>query len=254
MSPHPSPWTLRRLHVGELPEPQAREARAHAEACLHCRGVLQGLAQEQALLESALPFERLAARVERAAARPTRAAPPRRQQWALAAAAAAVLLAVGLSPLLPGTPQPTNRLKGGAGAELRIGRQGGEQAQRVGRPEAVEPLAPGELVRLGYSAGQHRYVLAVSVDEAGEVSALYPTSGQSLPVAQGAGLHWLPEALEFSGSGHERVVVVLSGEPLEVEAVRAAARRAYEAGGRSVLAMPRLGVGGEETHWVLRKP
>jgi hypothetical protein len=50
------------------------------------------------------------------------------------------------------------------------------------------------------------------------------------------------------------VMVVLSNRPLDVEAVRTAARKAWEAAGGKVAAMTTLGVEGEETHWLLRKP
>jgi hypothetical protein len=58
----------------------------------------------------------------------------------------------------------------------------------------------------------------------------------------------------FYGSGLERVVVVLSDEPLEVEAVLEAARRGWESAGRNVTTLSSLGVEGEELHWLLRKP
>jgi hypothetical protein len=251
MSAHLSEWTLRRLHTGELPGAEARQARAHVSACAECHGVLKGLESEQARFEAEVPFARFEAGVERAL-RNQPAAPARpRFNGLLMAVAATVLLAVTVRPLL--SSPPTNRLKGGATAELRIGGDGLDQ--RTARPGATETLAPGERVRLGYVAGEHRYVLAVSVDEAGEVSALYPAAGMSLPVELGAGTQWLPDSVDFTGSGLERVVVVLSDAPLEVEATRAAVRQSWEAAGRDVAAMPSsLGVDGEEHHWLLRKP
>jgi hypothetical protein len=92
------------------------------------------------------------------------------------------------------------------------------------------------------------------VDAAGEVTPLYPESGESLPVEAGAGAHWLPDSLEFTGAGAERVVVVLSDAPIKVEEARAAARQAFEEGGRDVTKMPALGVAGDQTHWILLKP
>jgi hypothetical protein len=252
MSAHLSEWTLRRLHVGELSGSEALPARAHVSGCRECREVMRDFAEAQARFEAEVPFERFAAGVERkASTRPVVSARPR-LKGLLVAVAATVLLAVGVQPLLSAPPSPTSRLKGsGASAELRIGSEG--TGQRAVTPGILEALAPGERVRLGYTPGPHRYVLAVSVDEAGEVSPLYPESGTSLPVEAGAGTHWLPDSLVFTGAGHERVVVVLSEAPLEVETARAAAVRAFEAGGRDVAAMPPLGVGGEETHWLLRK-
>jgi hypothetical protein len=251
MSAHLSKWTLRRLHAGELPEAEAPRARAHVSTCAECHEVVNGLKGEQARFEAAIPFERFEAGVERTS-RNQPAAPSRpRLKGPLVAMAATVLLTLAVRPLL--SEAPGNRLKGGATTELRIGGDGLEQ--RSVQAGATEALAPGERVRLGYVVDeQYGYVLALSVDEAGEVSALYPSAGMSLPVEPGAGTHWLPDSVEFTGSGHERLVLVLSDEPLAVEDVRSAARRAWERAGRNVAAMRTLGVGGEETHWLLRKP
>ena len=250
MSTHPSEWTLRRLHAGELPGLETQQAQTHVSSCAECHEVMKGFEANQARFEAEVPFERFAAGVERALHEPS-AAPSRPQfKRFLFAVAATVLVMVAFQPLLSPSP-PLNRLKGGASAELRIG---GEGPQREVLPGDTGELRPGERVRLGYVAGSYRYVMAVSVDETGEVSELYSERGMSLPVEAGAEGHWLPESVRFTGSGHERVVLVLSEKPLRVEAVRAEARRAWEAAGGQVAAMSTLGVEGEEFHWLLRKP
>lgn len=212
--------------------------------------MVKGLEADQARFEEEVPFERFAAGVERAIREPPAAPSRSRCNGILVALAATVLLAVVVRPLLSPSP-PLNQLKGGASAELRIG---GEGPKRAVLPGGTEELLPGERVRLGYVAGSYRYVMAVSVDDTGEVSVLYSAPGMSLPVEAGAGRHWLPESVQFTGTGHERVVVVLSERPLSVEAVQAAARRAWEAAGSKVEVMSTLGVEGEEIHWLLRKP
>lgn len=258
MSAHISEWTLRRLHAGELPAPEATQARAHVASCTDCGAALQGLVDAQNRFEAEVPFERFAAQVERAAAR--QQAPVRRPQWEryarpLAAMAAMVVVLVGVGRFmtapLRASEMRRNGLKGGAVAELRIA---GTGLQRAAQAEHSEPLAPGERVRLGYEAGPHRYVLAVSVDAAGEVTPLYPEAGEGLPVEPGPGMHWLPDSLEFTGSGAERVVLVLSDTPLKVDAVVSAAREAFEAGQHDVANLPPLNVPGEQTHWILLKP
>ncbi|QRK04874.1 ACP synthase [Archangium violaceum] len=250
MSGHPSEWTLRRLHAGELPGPETQQAQAHVSSCPECHEVMKGLEADQTRFEEEVPFERFAAGVERAMREPTAAPSRPRFNGLLVAVAATVLLAVGVRPLL--SPSPSlNRLKGGASAELRIG---GDGPQRAVLPGDTEELLPGERVRLGYVAGPYPYVMAVSVDDTGEVSELYSALGMSLPVEAGAGRHWLPESVQFTGTGHERVVLVLSEKPLSVEIVQAAARRAWEAAGGKVETMSTLGVEGEEIHWLLRKP
>jgi hypothetical protein len=170
----------------------------------------------------------------------------------MVAVAATVLLAFFVRPLLSEPPH-TNRLKGGATAELRIA--GDDGSQRAVPSGDTDTLQPGERVRVGYVAGSYRYVLALSVDEAGAVSPLYSESGMSLPVEPpGDKRHWLPESVEFTGSGDERVMVVLSERPLKVDEVVAAARRAWESARGKVAEMSTLGVDGDESHWLLHKP
>jgi hypothetical protein len=255
-SEHPSEWTLRRLHAGELPTAEATRARSHAAGCDQCGTVLRQAEEAQRQFEAELPFERFEAGVEQAAQRAEKQRKlsqdsSRRWVGPLVAMAATVLLVVAVRPLLSEAPVPGVRTKGGATAELRVG---SETAQRVAPTDAPEALAPGERVRLGYTPGTRKFVLALSVDAAGEVTPLYPEAGQSLPVEAGAEMHWLPGSLEFTGAGAERVVLVLTDAPVAVEDASAAARKAFEAGGRDVARMPALDVVGDQTHWMLLKP
>ncbi|MFL5356507.1 ACP synthase [Archangium sp.] len=251
MSAHLTEWTLRRLHAGELPGAESQQARAHLSACAECHGVLEGFEAEQARFESQVPFERFEKGVERALENPPEERSRPGFHGFMVAVAATVLLALFVRPMLAESPTH-NRLKGGATAELRIA---GDGAQRAVPSGDTDTLQPGERVRVGYVAGAYGYVLALSVDEAGEVTPLYSESGTSLPVEPpGDKRHWLPESVEFTGSGDERVMVVLSERPLKVDEVVAAARRAWESAGRKVAEMPTLGVDGEESHWLLHKP
>ncbi|NOK19088.1 ACP synthase [Corallococcus carmarthensis] len=262
MSAHESSWTLRRLHAGELPTQEAHRVREHAEACEACGATLRSFVDAQAAFEAEVPFEGFEAGVERARARQAAREPAARAQWArpLMAVAASVLVLVLARPLLESggrtdpVPPPVagNRIKGGAGAELRIG--GGVDPQRVANTDAPEALQPGERVRLGYTADAYRFVAALSVDAQGEVTPLYPESGDSLAVEPGAGQHWLPESVEFTGAGAERVVLVLTDAPVSMDALSDAARKAFTAAGRDVTRMAPLDVPGAQTQWILLKP
>lgn len=257
LSEHPSEWTLRRLHAGELPAAEATRARTHAAECEPCGAVLRQAEEAQRQFEAAVPFERFEAGVKRAEEKARKQELARRgsaQRWMgpVVALAATVLVVVAVRPLLEANTVPGVRTKGGAVAELRIG--GGEGTQRMARAEAPEPLAPGERVRIGYTPDTRRYVLALSIDAAGEVTPLYPETGESLPVEPGAGTHWLPDSIEFTGSGAERVVVLLSDAPVKVEQAIAAAHDSFEAAGRDVAKLPLLSVDGDQTHWMLLKP
>jgi hypothetical protein len=246
---HPTEWTLRRLRAGELAGAERHEAQAHVTGCTRCSDTLQTLSDEQASFESRLPFERFEAGVERASQGAQRTGP--RVNGLLVAVAATVLLAIAVRPLM--TPEGGhNRLKGtGASAELRIGNAG---PQRAVMPGDSERLLPEERVRLGYTAGPYTYVLAVSVDDRGDFTPLYTDLERSLAVEPGTERHWLPESLRFTGSGPERVLVLLSHEPLRVEEVREAVLREWRRAGSKVEAMQPLGLEGEEVDWVLRKP
>ncbi|MFP2928762.1 hypothetical protein ACLESO_26910 [Pyxidicoccus sp. 3LG] len=95
---------------------------------------------------------------------------------------------------------------------------------------------------------------AVSVGAIGDVTPLHPESGESLPVEPGADMHWLPGSWELTGSGAERVVLVLTDAPLPVESLVDAARRAFLAADGAVEHMALLDVPGEQKHWVVLKP
>jgi hypothetical protein len=257
LSEHPSEWTLRRLYAGELQADEALRTRTHAAGCEQCGAVLRKAEETQRQFEAEISFERFEEGVRRAeekARKQERARASASQRWMgpMVALAATVLLVVAVRPLLETNPVPGVRTKGGAAAELRIG--GGEGSQRMARTDALEPLAPGERVRIGYTPDARSYVLALSVDEAGEVTPLYPEAGQSLPVEPGEGTRWLPDSIEFTGTGAERVVVLLSDAPVMVEDATAAARQAFEAGGKELSQMPSLNMDGDQTHWMLLKP
>jgi hypothetical protein len=251
MSAHLTEWTLRRLRAGELPGAQAQQARSHVDACAECQRGLQGVVEEQARFEAQVPFEHFAAGVEDAlrekGGKPSRP----RVNGLLVAVAATVLLAVAVHPFLE--PGSVNRLKGsGTSASLRIG---GEGPQRAVLPGDTETVLPTERVRIGYPAGPYSYILAVSLDDSGEFSVLYASEEQrSLRVEPGARRHWLPDSVRFTGTGNERVMVLLSHEPLAVRTGAARALRAWEMAGHQVSAMRPLELGAEEIDWVLNKP
>jgi hypothetical protein len=112
-------------------------------------------------------------------------------------------------------------------------------------------LKPGERVRLRYQADGHPFVLVLSIDEQGQVTPLYPQTGQSLPAEPGGAL--LPQSVAFDGAGRERLVAVFSDEPLAVDAAVTRARAAFDQAG-SLSSLGALGVGAEEAARTVQKP
>jgi len=92
------------------------------------------------------------------------------------------------------------------------------------------------------------------VDEAGQVTPVYPERGESLPAGGGNATVYLPESLEFTGSGAEKVIVILSDEPLQVDQVAAAAGAAFAAARGHLPAMGPLAVPGEQFARTVQKP
>jgi hypothetical protein len=234
---HPGELALRRHRAGEaLPG----DAGAHIAACAECRARERALDDEQRRFEQEISFDRFAAGVERAArgdgGRARRARSLRRWMAAPALAAAAVVLAVSLTS----GPRPGVRTKGGAAITVRVAGNAG--TQRTAAPGAPEALAPGERVRIGYEPGAHRYLLALSVDDRGTVTPLYPESGRSIPAAKepAGAVHYFPDSVEFTETGTERLIVIMSDRPLEVDAARRAARAAYDKANGDILHLPPL--------------
>ena len=247
---------LRKQRVGELNGAEQDGALSHLEQCAHCRARLSSLEEEQRAFEREISFERFSAGVERAARESRRVAQPRvKWLYPVMAAAAAVTIVTIAQPVIDSDDSSRtqrNRLKGGAGIELRIAAAGGGP-QRTATSEAAEPIVSGEHLRVGYRSGGHRYVIAITVDAEGVVGPLHPEVGGSESVSGAAeSLQYLP-AFELTGRGAERVMVILSDAPLALEEVRAAAERSFEKAGGDVTKMGNLAVEGEQFHRTLLK-
>jgi hypothetical protein len=247
--PHIKEMALRRFWAGELAAPEKPAIEAHTAACPRCRARLKELSDEQRRFEQEISFDRFAAGVERAAR--GRSAISRRRTpirgWmlvpTLAMAAALVVVVTFHGPSSRFHPPGYDGIKGGAGMIARVA---GVAGQRTARVDATEPLSAGERLRIGYQSGGHRYLLSLSIDEHGEVTPLYPEQGASLTVPAGiaSATHFLPDSLELTGAGLERIVVVLSDQPVDVQVARQAARLAYDRAGGDLGHLPRLDLQG----------
>ncbi len=244
--PSCSTHALRRLHCGELTGEAETQLRTHLSGCARCTATWSSLEEEQRQFASEVPYPRFADRVQQRS-RPTLLSRAMRWQPALAAAAVLVVM-VWAGPKLLEKESRGNRIKGTSVIELWVGGAGATPRVAV----EGETLAPGERVRVGYRALDHRYVAVISIDSQGEVTPLYPESGPSFRSADGAGPHLLPDSVIFSGAGYEKVIAVFSDEPLEVERLAEAAKREFERAG-AVERMKPLGLGQEEDAQLVRK-
>jgi hypothetical protein len=264
-SEHLGELTLRRHRAGEALSGcgEVEKIDVHLAGCPACKARLRALDDEQRRFEEEISFDRFAAGVERAsrekiATKVNRPRPARWWTWAYPALA----MAAGVAAVVTFVPRASNRggawdgpnhVKGGAGVTVRVA---GAAGQRTARIDAAEPLAPGDRLRIGYQSGGHRYLLSLSIDQHGAVTPLYPEAGASLPVPDGAdsATRYLPDSLELTGAGIERIIVVLSDQPIDVEAARRSARAAYDRAGGDLSRLPPLALPGEEFERTFAKP
>lgn len=249
---HLGELSLRRLRAGELSDEQVVAADEHIAACALCRTKLRGLAEEQRAFEREIPFERFAGGVERARRVPR---PRPRSLWGLGLGGALAAAAVAI--FLMRAPAPSrNAVKGtSVEATIRIATANGSR-QRVAPPGSHEVLESGDRVRLGYTLAEARYLAALSVDEQGEVTPLYPESGHALAVAASAETVYLPDSVEFTGRGREKVFLFLARRPFDVQAARQAITAGYRAshGDLDTLPNPAFAGGQQVFSWLFKKP
>ena len=274
---HVGELKLRRLLAGESLGAEHDSVISHAATCPECARRIEGITAEQRGFEQNISFDRFAAGVERAARVPSLQA--RRSWWARPAStrsfltvmsfgsvAALVALLVGVRPLFEAArmragaaagaaADAANRIKGAASAEVTVRVAPPENGhQRIAAPDAPEPLSVGERIRVGVKPGPHRYLFAISIDDNGALTPLYPEDGTSVELPRSGALQYLPDSLELTGRGFERLIVLLTDEPLELDTVRAAAASAFAKADRNLLRLPSLAIRGEQFQRTFLKP
>ncbi|MFO0599251.1 MAG: ACP synthase [Myxococcaceae bacterium] len=222
-------------------EPLDGTITAHLGECATCHGKLEALKAEQQQFEAEIPFERFAAGVEKAARVQRRERTPGSSNVRVALALAACLVVLfGLQRALQ--PPYETRTKGGDESSVEFV-VAGQTGQRNASP--LETLSAGERVRIGVSGA--RYAVAVSIDDRGEVTTVYSEA------LTGTGRVWLPDSIEFTGSGREHLVVVLSDEPIAAELIGTQLKERFKASG-DVGQLGTLDVTGIQVHRTFIKP
>jgi hypothetical protein len=237
---HASELSLRKIFAQEA---VAADVKAHADTCEACRARMKVLEEEQRRFEAAIPFERFAAGVERAGRNPRKVEAPQRNWVRYAMAFAASVIVVAAIPLV--LARPHNHIKGGSGVEIIVAgpANGPQRNTNLATPEM---LTQGEHIRIGYRPGNNRYLAAVSVDEHGEITVI------SDGAVHGEG--YLPGSLEFTGAGLERMIIVMSAEPLSEEELRRAVRNRFDEARGNLNQLGTLDVPGEQFHQMFVKP
>ncbi|MFL5442073.1 MAG: hypothetical protein ACJ79W_23225 [Myxococcales bacterium] len=219
---------------------------AHVHGCERCRSRLE-------LFEAVATSAAVRRVVDRVATRtPAHASFFHRYRFRLrlgiagACAAAAAIALVAVRPTSPPPPDDV-RIKGTSLAFFR------QRAGAVTHGVSGESFQPGDALRFVVSSGSPGYFFLVGVLPSGEVVAYHPYGGtKSVPIAGGREIT-LPGSLVLDESkGIEYFGGLFSPEPLALEEVRTAVRRALERDS----ALPAQGLDLPATqHWiVIRKP
>lgn len=209
---------MRLFLLGELPAREMEQMRQHAASCARCEAVRRETEREREALESALPFEALAAgvaeRLARVQPRETRAV--RRPRWgrlaAVAGVAAAAAIAIAVVPLRePGEPGGINRTKGGAGFTLYA--KHGKETLAL---DKAAPVREGDQLLVSLSRGGKPWAALLLVEGA-EVSVIWHGAAAPGP---------LPKAFEWTGEAKEaRLYLVYGTAPLDVARLSSRAAR-----------------------------
>lgn len=249
---HLGEMLLRRFRAGELSAAQCEHTDRHLAECTPCRTKLRLLVEEQRAFERDIPFERFAGGVERARRVPR---PRPRALWWAGLAGALAAAAVVLVLVRP-TPSGSNGIKGASvEATVRVAPAAGTP-QRALPPGSQDVLAPGERVRLGYRIAEPRYLAAVSVDERGETTLLYPESGPALRAEATVETTYLPDSVELTGSGHEKLLLFVARSPFDGESAKRAVQASLAQVHGNLLSLPNpTFAGGQQVFsWLFRKP
>lgn len=246
---------LRRFRADELDPTEQAHVRAQLAVDGQLRAQLKTLADEQGAFEAAISLERFSGGVVRA----QRDIARRRRAWKIPAlsagtmafAAAAMFFVMARPTTDPRNAETTielgaNRVKGqgvGFGADVRVANAQGEQRPAVsGR---LTRLAVGDRVRLGVRvAAGAQFFAAISADERGESSVIYPNAGDALKFAANAEATYLPDSFEFTGHGRETLFVFAASAAFDVnqltQALGAAIGKGRHLDAVTVVDLPRI--------------
>lgn len=232
-SAHLSQFTLDAFALNALPPERHAAAVKHLETCATCRARADELASlRQHFTTHVVPHTAAA----------LRRAPAWHTAWrwalpALAAVSATVLMLVRpVAPPVAPEEEPEYGVKGPP--VLQVFAHRGERTWQV---QEGEVLAAGDQVRFRVGSGGLPYVLLVSVDGTGQVSAYHPFGADQSASIPPQELVELPGSVVLDPApGPERLFVLFSRKPLSFAAVKPALHELAAGGAQAIRARTRI--------------
>jgi hypothetical protein len=223
---------LERYRLNELPEPAHAAIARDAAADPALRARLDALERSDAEIRDRYAPGVLAPRRPLDSPRSLGAGAPRRSTRALVLAGALATAIVALVIAIPRVtvprvtvPTEDTRIKGAA--SLALYRRTPAGSERLADGDIARP---GDLLRIGYSAGASTYGVILSIDGTGAVTLHLPPSGDHAALLAPGGMTLLDSAYELDEAPRiERFYLITGARPFDVAPVLAAARRAHGA-------------------------
>jgi hypothetical protein len=195
---------------------------------------VQAIEEEERQFQTTISFEQFVGGVERAKRVPRAKSV---HSWFLAALGTSAVAAAILLLLLPRTME-TNRIKGDdSAATVRIA---GSETQRNATLSVLENLNEGERLRIGFRTPKPAFLLVLSIDNQGEITPIYPESGPGLHVSPSRDMQYLPDSVEFTGQGQERLFLFLAPNLITVENAQAALAMAFRRSRQNLIDFPQV--------------
>lgn len=195
--------------------------REHTESCSECASYIAELESKRESFLKKYPHGAISVQ-------------PRRHGIAhfrpvYALAASLLLLVGGMSviQLYRQPPRDTFRPKGAVSIDVLVmSREGELQA----RPDHV--YYPGERIQLTYSCAKDSRLILLSIDERGEITDYYPSTGDSsISIEPGQDIP-LPHSIELDDYiGEEMLIAVFSEHPVALSHVKEAVRTSFAKSG-----------------------
>jgi hypothetical protein len=195
---------------------------------------MRGLEEEERQFQTTISFEQFVGGVERAKRVP-RAKTVR--SWVYASLGTCAVAAAIMLLVLPRSLE-NNRIKGDhTAATVRIS---GAGTQRSVTPSVLETLSDGERLRIGFRTATTAFLLVLSIDAKGEITPIYPESGEGLRVSPSRDMQYLPDSIEFTGQGQERLFLFLAPNSITVESARSALTLAFRHSQKNLVDFPQV--------------
>ncbi len=226
MDKHIGKIELEELVTGSVSTAKRVELEKHIEECSECRAKLNALKEEQANFLEQLPFnpelyqiDEKKNQIEEKKSEPKVVSFPKM----ITSIAALFIMAVTLLYLRPSQESEMFTMKSGTEMRIVVEERSGAIVERE-----RDIYYPNEQIQICYTVPQRSFLLLVSLDSSATLSRYFPTYGDRAMEVSAGVKQPLPNSIRLdSYIGEEKLVMVLSPDPFDVDMVETEIRNAF---------------------------